>query len=279
MPSVSRRIAAAGVDVAVLREHLEAAHGSDRVDVLDLLTGDEPERVEVVDRRVAEQPAGGRDVGLGRWRVVVGDEADGVDDAHLAGGHHASRLDIALVEPALEADLDRHPARLGEVDELARLVEVEGERLLDEARLAQADREPKQGGVGIGRRRDRDCVRAGHRLLGRWREDPADIVCHGLRGGRHGVGDDDAVDPGKGGQDPGVQAPDPAGPDQRNPHVGLRMSQGSAGHGRPFRVWSIAGDNRRVARSAGPIARRTSPGYAPSSRETGWLARNMSVGS
>ena len=73
-----------GVDIVVAREDRKAAHRAGGVDLVDLLAGHPAQRVEVVDGRVAEEPAGDRDVGVGRRLVVVGDEPDEVDGPELA---------------------------------------------------------------------------------------------------------------------------------------------------------------------------------------------------
>src|SRR3954452_2411750 len=87
-----------GVDVTVLAEHLEAADRSDGIDRLDLLAGDEPKRIEIVDRRVAEESTGGRDVRLWRRFNVVRDQPDRINRAQLSGLDHPTRLDIPDVE-------------------------------------------------------------------------------------------------------------------------------------------------------------------------------------
>ena len=62
-----------GVDVAVPREQREVADGARGVDLVDLLAGHPAQGVEVVDRRVAEQAAGHRDVvvGGGVWSWAI----------------------------------------------------------------------------------------------------------------------------------------------------------------------------------------------------------------
>ena len=81
--------------------------GARREDRRDLVAGDEPDDVEVVDRAVPEQPAARRDVGRVRWRLVVGAGPDGVDEPELAVGHRLARPLVAAVEPALEPDVHR----------------------------------------------------------------------------------------------------------------------------------------------------------------------------
>ena len=125
-----------GVDVAVPGEHLEVAHRPRGIDLHDLLAGDPAERVEVVDRAVAEEAARDRDVVVRRRRVVVGDQPHEVEVAERARVDEPLDLAIARVEPALEAELQDRPFALDQPDEGDRVVEVEGERLLDEHRLA-----------------------------------------------------------------------------------------------------------------------------------------------
>jgi len=88
----------------------------------------------------------------------MGDEADHVQPTELAGLHKPSRLDVAGIEPALEPDLDRRAGCLHQLHQGPAAVEVEGERLLDQGRLAEADGDPEEGSVGIGRGGDQDGI-------------------------------------------------------------------------------------------------------------------------
>ena len=220
----------ARVDVAVLGEHGKPAHRARRVDLGDLLAGHPAQGVEVVDRGVPEQPAGDRDVRVGRRLVVARDQPDEVDRPELAALDQSPRLHVGRVEAPLEADLDDRPGGLRLVDERDRLLEVERERLLDEDRETGVDRPAHERGVGVRRRRHEHRVGRAERLVDGRGDAPAD-----LRRGRRGaigvdVVDDDLVDARLRRHEPSVQRADPARPEERDPHrVSRRGRRGWAG--------------------------------------------------
>ena len=86
--------------------------------IVDLLAGHPTKCVEVMDRRIAEQPARAGDVCLGRRYMIVGDQADQVHGPELSGFDESAGFQVGQIESALEADLDGRLACLDEVDEL-----------------------------------------------------------------------------------------------------------------------------------------------------------------
>ncbi len=228
----------AGVDVVVALEDREAPDGARGVQLSDLLAGHPAERVEVVDRGVAEEPSGDRDVGIRGRLVVVGDEADQVDGAQFTALHHPAGLPVGRVEPALEADLDGRSCRLDLVDQSDGLVEVEGERLLAEDRQAPVHGHRHEPSVGVGRGGHEHGVGRVESLLGT-RGHAASDRFRGLPGaGRVDVGDDQLYVRLSRDQ-PTVELPDPAGADECDLHFPLRLGtptlvrpQWSGGRGR-----------------------------------------------
>ena len=99
-----------GGDVAELGEEVVTAGASGGVDLDDLATGDPPHGVEVVDRAVAEDPAGDGDVAAWRGCRVQGRRPHGVHPAELAVDDRVASRKVGRVEAAGVADLDRHPA-------------------------------------------------------------------------------------------------------------------------------------------------------------------------
>ena len=139
-----------GVDVVAPGEDREAADRTGGVDLFDRSTGHPAQGVEVVDRRIAEQPAGRGDVVVG-WRLVImRDQPNQVERAQLTGLEEAPGLGDGGIEPPLKPHLDRHAASLDVIDELDRLVEVGGQWLLAEHGNAAVDRLPNETSVRVG---------------------------------------------------------------------------------------------------------------------------------
>ena len=91
-----------------------------------------------MDGKITKQATRLGDVGLVRWGRVVAGQADGIQRAELAARDQATRLPVAGVEAALEAELERDPAAVDVRGEGDRGVEVRGQGLLAERRLAGA---------------------------------------------------------------------------------------------------------------------------------------------
>lgn len=263
-----------GVHVAVLPEHLEAAHRAVGVDLLDLARRKPPDDVEVVDGEVAEEPARDRDVRLVGRRGVVAGEADQVDGAELARLDQPPRGPVGGVEAALEPDLEGDPGPLGVGGDGLALGEVEGERLLAEDREPAGRPGPDEPGVGVRRRCDDERLGPGDRGL-----DRVDRRCAVRRGQAAGplpidVGDQE-LDAAELGEEPGVQLPDPAGAEERDPY---RRSPATSSRARRSRSACTARAGTpaspRASHPAGsspragsaPRRRRRSPGRAPTSR-------------
>src|ERR1700730_4895424 len=112
------------------------------------LTQEEAGHVEVVDGHVAEQAAGGGDVGGRRGRRVPAGDDELLQAADLPAGHPLAHLGEGRVEPAVEAD---HDGRVQALDVLPARVDpgqVEVDRLLAEHRLARPYRGGEQVDVG-----------------------------------------------------------------------------------------------------------------------------------
>jgi len=168
-----------GVDVTTVGEELVALVGAHGIHALDLLAGHEPQDVEVVDRAVAEEAAGGGDVCRVRRTLVMGRRADRVDEAQLAGLHGLAQAAITVVEAALEADVDRHVRLSSQLRQLDRALQVTGDRLLAEGRHARGDRGLEQVGVGVGAGGDDEAVDAGgEQLLDAAHRRGADLIGH-----------------------------------------------------------------------------------------------------
>ncbi len=171
---------------------LLAPEGEDRD---DLVAGDEPDDVEVVDRAVPEQPAARRDVGRVRWRLVVGAGPDGVDEPELAVGHRLAGPLVAAVEPTLEPDVHRDVGTLDQLGQSEGLVESRGDRLLAERGNTGFDTETQQRGVARSRSGDDERVDIGRQQrLGRFSEPDPELVRHAARCLGNEVGHDELVD-------------------------------------------------------------------------------------
>ena len=102
------------------------------VDLDHLVAADETDRIEVVDVEVPEDAAGGCEVVLGRRKRVVRRRTHREDAAHAAVRDRIAECPVALVEAALEADLDEYPRSRDFCDHGVQRLEVECDRLLAE---------------------------------------------------------------------------------------------------------------------------------------------------
>ncbi|OPZ55473.1 MAG: hypothetical protein BWY91_01015 [bacterium ADurb.BinA028] len=155
---VEREQRGCGVDVSRLGEELLPLVGARGIHLRDLASRDEADDVVVVDRRVAEQPTGRREVAGVRRALVVRRGADRVDEAQLTGGDRGTQAPVCRVEPPLEAHLDRDSGRGLEPRELDGLVETGRDRLLAEGREARPHAGEEDLGMGVGRRGDEQGV-------------------------------------------------------------------------------------------------------------------------
>ena len=92
-----------------------------------------------MDREIAEQAAGRRDVGLVRRGRIVAGEANRVDRPERAGLDEAPCLAVPGVEPPLEAQLERDLAPVDLRRQRDRVAEVQGEGLFAERRQAASE--------------------------------------------------------------------------------------------------------------------------------------------
>src|SRR4051812_30651874 len=203
-----------GVDVAELREPRSLAHGTVRGDLRDLVAGDEADRVEVVDVQVAEDAARGRDVRLRRRRRVVRSGAEGEQRAGFAGRDRTPRGAVAVVEAALETDLDEGAGALDLVDEGVEWSQLERDGLLAERCNPCAHRELEHRHVPGRRSRDRDGVDHLHERLGRLRRFDAKLACDAAGARSVGVGERQASDAVELGERRSVVCANPADADQ-----------------------------------------------------------------
>ena len=188
-----------------------------------------------------------------RRRVVTG-EADRVERAERSGLDQPARLAIAGVEATLEAELERDAAAVDLVGDGERVVEVGRQRLLAERRQAAPDRGTDEVGMGVGGGGDDDGLGGVHGGLdgrgGRGAHLGRDLG--GTR--RVGIGDDDAVDAGRGRQQPAVETPDPARSEQRDPSSSLLVPAARAATEPSQRRGQDPPPDRRALRRRTPAA-------------------------
>ena len=136
------------------------------VDRLDLATGHIASHVEVVDRHVVEDAARDLDVGdRRRGRITAGD-VDDLDIADRAIGDGIGNRLVGRIEPAIEADVQRHAGSLDRGERTVDFGDVEADRLLAEDRPARLGGGDHHVDMGVGRGADRDCVGVDrHRVL------------------------------------------------------------------------------------------------------------------
>ena len=166
-----------------------------------------------------------------RRRRVVAGEAERVERAQLAGEEAPAGLGVAGVEAALEAELERDAGRPDRRGDVERRGEVVGERLLAERRQAPADRLPDQRRVGVRGGGDDDGIGFVERGLDRCGGADAGLGGDGRGPVGDRVGDDDLVDARRRGEQPGVEATDPA----RAELGDLHRARASTSAARPIR--------------------------------------------
>src|SRR5207302_3530674 len=144
-----------GVGVAELTDARVDERRAERAHLVHF-AAEESRDVEVVDRHVLVDAAGGPEVvERGRLRVT-GEGAEHLDPADGAGLDERPRPREARVVPALEADLEGHAGGLDGGERGAGVGHVEGDRLFREDRLAGPRRGRDLRGVQGGWRGDEE---------------------------------------------------------------------------------------------------------------------------
>ena len=155
------------------------------------------------------------------------------------------RLDVGRVEPALEADLDDGPGGLRAVDERDGLREVERERLLDEHRQPASIAWLTSVAWALVDAATSTASARAQRLVDGRGDPPADQRRRLGRAAGIDVVDDDLVDPGLRRHQASVQPADPAGAEERDPHLVLQLLCA----GRPDQPARTSGLGRTMSRT------------------------------
>ena len=211
MPPLRRSTAAAVSTSPYSLEPCRLADRAVRVDIDDLQSGHEANRIEVVDVEVAEDAAGLGDVRLRRRRGIVRRRAEDEELAERACGDRVVGGAVAGVEAPLESDLDERARPLDLPDQRVERCEVERDRLLAEGRQAGTRGQGEQGRVPGRRGGDHECVDSClDERLGCLDCARTEIGRDLLRAGRVGVGDGQALDAVESEQGARVEEPDPS---------------------------------------------------------------------
>src|SRR5581483_11028000 len=207
------------VDVVVAAEPRRLPHRAAGVDLLALEAGDEAIRVEIVDVQVAEDAAGTLDICLRRRRRVMRRRAGREHGADGAVRDRGTSGAVAVIEAALEPDLDERACAVDVGDHGVELGELERHRLLAERRQPRRGGEPDERRVrGSGCRDDQGVDAAGDELFRRLGRFGADRGGHALGGGAVDVCDREAY-PFEPRQRAGVNGADAPRSDEADVHV------------------------------------------------------------
>src|SRR5205823_7001002 len=120
--------------LGVVRPRLAGGAGRDRGDRAELLAGEPPGLVELVDAHVDEDAAAAASEGGSGWLPVPLEAGDRVHTAEPSGGHALTESLEAGHEPAPESDLQRQPGLGRQTRCLTRLFHRDADRLLTEDR-------------------------------------------------------------------------------------------------------------------------------------------------
>ncbi len=155
------------VDVARLADRGIDEAAAVRRDLRRFFAEQPARHVEIVDRHVAEHPAGALDVGDRRRCRVAAHDEDGFDVADLAVVDSLTDAAERRVIAAVEPDRQQNAGAIRGRDALACAADVEIDRFFAEHRLAGRGASLDQRGVRVGRARDQERVDAGVAERGR----------------------------------------------------------------------------------------------------------------